>query len=110
MTPQEANKIIADFMGLEMSQFEHRENYVFKRNHAERYALFTDSLDALVPVWEKGGLTLIINLDFMPQKIDKWSVSVAFWAIRGEFSGKGKTIQEAAAIATAKAILELDKE
>lgn len=100
MNSQEANKIIAEFMEWELFK-ETVSDGIFHR------PLFTLSLDALVPVWEKIGKY---------PNMTKWS---GLYSCEFQISiGKGfkykiveccnhkGTIQEAAAIATAKAIKE----
>ena len=63
------------------------------------------SLDALVPVWEKAVLE-IHNTNWHNQK--EWHVVLFKRGHRFDWS-RAKTIQEAAAHATAKAILELNE-
>ena len=102
MTPQEANKIIAEYMGKAWAnEWLLLEGYI--------------SLDALVPVWEK--LDLPCDYEFLSPreaKDPRWT-----FRIQKGFKDNGKptnnyqwqcenTIQEAAAIATAKAIKELE--
>lgn len=98
MTDEEVNKIIAEFMGwCESSDY-----------HVTREMKpFTQSLDALVPVWEKISLSIRIEIgyykDFAP---NKWAVELEQCFSRISFN-QNKTVYQAAAHATAKAILEL---
>lgn len=101
MTDQEVNKIIAEFMGFEL-----HEDYIFKEyeNGIVEDDLYTESLDALVPVWEK----LQIDFNFMMQGSfvkNNFSIFKHGKAICAKQNKK--TIQQAAAHATAKAIVEL---
>lgn len=123
MTAQEANKIIAEFLGWRLEN----NNWIlgdFEKDGHETGCPNTDeykdyapnnyirSLDALVPVWEK-------LKDFHNGEID---ISLApdekHWVSIDHFkdghcyssSSRGETVQEAAAIATAKAIKEMVKE
>lgn len=122
MTDQEVNKIIAEFMG-----------YTVKLNsvigidgtnedlmgisgklgisHLTRY---TQSLDALVPVWEKLHLDHKAIFDEITLDINKLRYGNAAWFTEISYDSceahhmatEFKTIQQAAAHATAKAILE----
>lgn len=118
LTVEEANEIISKYMGLEYPAKSHAGYFRPNPNFC--------SLDALVPVWEK------ITNDTHPQGViiesiiscdldysnfivrsnwqgPKWQGEVAFESETGDgYSEKPKTIQEAACIATAKAIKELD--
>ena len=116
MKVEEANKIIAKFMGWKFSQLVGFTNgYGYMRNKGEELLTehFEDyyiSLDKLVPVWEK-----------LKPETDEWVITLGK-TISSGFSGyyaqvievynsiesEGNTIQEAAAIATAKAIKELE--
>lgn len=101
MEIDEANKIVAEFMGLEY----HREGDCAGWIRNDRFLQFPYSMsfDSLVPVWEK--------LEFLDIKIFWASDGYRFWIKnnREVFSGR-KTIQEAACVATAKAILALTQE
>ena len=105
MTPKEANRIIAEFMGFEWDGFPDGDIGIVTASQVcqKTYSmnLFTTDLNALAPVWEKLGYSAAASAIsrmkmflFKPQ---------ALQAI-GE-----NTIQEAAAIATAKAIQEFEK-
>ena len=97
MKTEEANKIIAEYMG---------ENLIVPVNINELsgsqkkiYQPYIYSLDALVPVWEKLGVD---DMDLHPLRGECY----IYWRGLG-IKGKGETVQEAACIATAKAIKEL---
>ena len=78
----EANRIVADFMGTD-------KDYL--------------SLDALVPVWKKiKSAGFICNDRYTPTRY-------SFTINHRNGYGYGKTIQEAALIATARAIQELEE-
>ncbi len=95
MQKQEARKIIAEYMG-----YRDAFNPCCGKNdiEIEKYS----SLDALIPVWEKIRKGFNINLI---NSVDKYYCSVN----NGEYykDDFAETIQEAAAIATAKAIREI---
>lgn len=112
MKPEEANKIIAEFMGwkphLNLELIELKTG----TNEARKEVDYTQSLDALIPVWEKlPCFDLLINkhsngitVAFDSFDFETFDSNYEIWVKR---MGKAKTIQEAAAIATAKAIQEL---
>jgi hypothetical protein len=91
---QIVNRTIAEFMG------------GFLDKHDEDYVLtvmpYIKSLDALVPVWEK--------LEFV-QLVCDWIDGKYLFGIYTKFNNcnESKTIQQAAAYATYKAIKELSK-
>jgi len=105
----EVNKIIAEFMGF--SKVLVREDdgdfcmTLYKDSKLWGYAsyAYTSSLDALVLVWEK--------LNYTPDL--RHRTGKKGWVCQGKQShltdiyGTGDTIQQAAAQATAKAIIEL---
>lgn len=109
MNKEEANKILAEYMGTEInpeddSVFMEEEDYIVYDY------LYSDSLDALVSVWEK--------LDIDGQAYDNYDREFMKHEFRIyitnnrellDFQGNGQSIQEAAAIATAKAIQEIEK-
>ena len=102
MTPQEANKIIAEFMG-----FEFYKGLLLLRNESglvvfETIANYTSSLDALVPVWEKLGVELWRDGDSYTCRVSRFNQGY-------DIHHGAETISEAAAIATAKVIKELQK-
>ena len=98
MTTNEANKICAEFMGCD---FNATETCIVDKDHNLSH-LYSKSLDSLVPIWEKMSNT-----------------SFQFYILGGDFTFKTPfskssskevdTPQEAACIATAKAIKELKK-
>lgn len=113
MTSQEANKIIAEFMGEKFPTISCKVCGICEDHEVIEY---TESLDALVPVWEKlnpkkcspkivslGGLSghwvCVVRYAYKLGSLD-WD---------GEIVEAASTAQEAAAIATAKAILDLTK-
>lgn len=108
MTPQEANRIIAEFMG---SYFDHSNGITTYYSQGEQYAarLYSKSLDALVPVWEKLKGFYNGSIDLMLAPSDKPFANIDYFVDKHCYScnSYGDTIQEAAAIATAKAIQEL---
>ena len=104
MTAEEANKIIALYMGVP-------EQYINGSIwSAEKGSTTTNfmSLDALVPVWEKlKGRAGVIDLSLYPNGEPK---AVILNVLYGSIGVDAETIQEAACIATAKAIKELNNE
>lgn len=116
MTREEANKIIAEFMGKcwhtwNISGFDcwcakcgkDLPNKSIGKYNGYKY---TESLDALVPVWEKLEHHACIVQLSVYRSIPWCNVQSAVIMIGAQ---NGKTIYEAAAIATAKAILEMKK-
>ena len=108
MTPQEASEIIAKFMGykkLDTPTRTSRSAIRWVKGKKRMSSLdFHRSLDALVSVWEKLAKKPICISQGINQCEGKWFVQ------HGLFDGgERETIQEAAAIATAKAIQELGK-
>jgi len=113
----EVNKIIAEFMGYHLVSDEewHNENpgkllYHAVDDQTDYIDRYTKSLDALVPVWGK----LREKYEYYRLKLEIYpNVGVDTvmkinkqWINESNLS-KDKTIQQAAAHATAKAILEL---
>ena len=104
METEDANKIIADYMGrYEMDYSANRKKYFIN--------YYDKSLDALVPVWEK-----LSGLEFEYPDLGKNVFSGKYCAKLYYFNGRDsvpcasgwrETIQVAACIATAKAIMEL---
>lgn len=109
MTNEEVNKIIAEFMGWRIATDGSEDFFYLDRRWESN--IYTESLDALVPVWEK----LCPKLDFMTgiyiePEINGYLHEVGFYddggfGIERCLSVKYKTIQEAAARATVKVIL-----
>ena len=111
MTPEEANKIIAEYMCYRL-----REGYSDRWCNEKGSCGEPDfiSLDALVPVWEKlkeNGVWLnkLGNRNYNQFCLfaDKPTETYTPFSPFDFFEHIGETIQEAAAIATAKAIKEL---
>lgn len=110
MTPQEADKICAEFMNEKISECGTHilDGRVSTRVDPSAYymkLLYSKSLDALVPVWEKLNPYRITY----KKSIDGWACTIF---IQGKLDATAfwhKTIQAAAAIATAKALKELKK-
>lgn len=109
MESSEADKIIAEFMGFEFRYGEQGFYPVYTDGNlvptiSRAGPEYTSSLDALVPVWEKletkGKYT---DVNFWRQRGKKYVFCNLCFSIKVE----SETIQQAAAIATAKAILEL---
>lgn len=111
MTPEEADEIIAGYMGHKNPRVGHSNHtdHIVVDSHKEGYTSelfprYTQSLDALIPVWKK--------LDTAPRfykmsDAPLW-IRCDIWNGQGESQAVGNyTITEAAAIATAKAIKEL---
>jgi hypothetical protein len=110
MTVEEANKIIAEFMGYKWSKMPDGDiatEFPLGNNQTSLYTNYWASLDALVPVWEKLQETFfslrITTSDFTCKDKDFW-IKIT---LEKNFFGLADTIQEAAAIATAKAIKDL---
>lgn len=100
MTKEEANKIIAEFMGA----FTEYPTSVCEFGEVQfeyDYPLYSKSLDELVPVWEKLEF-LLISCDWIDNKY------IFTIHTNKNISNKSSTIQEAACIATAKSIKELN--
>lgn len=93
MKAEQANRIIAEFMG------------TYNRRDNDGYWLPSpnyQSLDALVPVWEK-----LRKRDFKFAFRDNYEFLIITTKDKYNF-GDGETIQQAACIATAKTIKELE--
>jgi len=99
MTNNEVNKVIAKYM----------DHPSYMINH-HMHTKFTNSLDALVPVWEKARISNVCQFDF-----NRIGNNYEFTIFQdrpdknygNQWYAKEPTIQEAAAHATAKAILAL---
>lgn len=111
MNAKKANQIIAEYMG-------HKEKTVTGGdagngywNHIQNPIIYNKSLDALVPVWKK--LRYFENEEVTTTDREmyfkKWHDGdwLFDFGDSEKGAGFGKTIQEAAAIATAKAINEM---
>ena len=108
MKASEANQIIAEYMGFTVYSSECEIMPQGMSHVREDFLTYDKSLDALVPVWEKLN-TRITRLGFIYENnshrfgLEMPNVSKIIWH-------EGGSIQEAAAIATAKAIKELGRE
>jgi len=104
MNNNEVNKIIAEFMNLEI---EVAKNGCVLTPTIDRFwypVKYCDSLDALVPVWEKLGGNNVEHV----KGVDGW-----FSVVCGHDyykDDKRETIQQAAAHTTAKVILKLKEQ
>ena len=115
MKPSEADKIIAEFMGMEFKKCPidgvlklQKQGKVFN-NHG----LYSKSLDALVSVWEKlfnAYDNVCLGTQLNSCYISKLKHSEMKNGDIENFMSFGETIQQAAAIATAKCILELKEQ
>ena len=106
MEINESNKIIADYMGerVDVNTYGTQIGCV-TCDHCEEYrVIYSDSLDALVPVWEK----LECFIDISGRKNNKEKAEVFMPYMKTGLYETGETIQQAACIATAKAIQNLD--
>ena len=102
MTTLEANKIIAEYMGADLPVCNIMWSDI--TNARPTYSLIYNSLDKLVPVWEKlnqqKSFNLIVKLDIKHAKAFLTGTNGV---------GCGYNIQDAAAMATARTIQELEK-
>ncbi len=106
MSDYEVNKIIAEYMGVEPLE---RTCFFSDKKIRDYFAniqgeLYTSSLDALVPVWEK--LPCSINVYHLNGNC---SVTTPFDQVILDRDGIN-TIQQTSAYATAKAILKLKEQ
>ena len=100
MTDDDVNKAIGKFMGYDVIRClpQYDDMPTACRKNIKQY---TKSLDALVPVWKKLG----------GEHIQLWSnICESTVGTNEKHEGFGETIQQAAAHATYKCILELDSE
>lgn len=99
MTTDEADKIIAAYMNFKLIL---RGDTYFIGNHKELCVsdIYSESLDALVPVWEKLDYIKVLSV------ISRMKMFL-FKPVALERIGES-TIQESVAIATAKAILGIN--
>lgn len=116
MSVEEADRIIAEFMGFDLVNMDYSyKDYpceaVWENQETgamEQTPFYSQSLDALVPVWEKLRIRAI--------QFNFWKKDPMVTILRGELSSNSlvgfnnKNLEQAAAIATVKAILEMEKE
>ena len=116
MEISEVNKVIAEFMGwykqgTDLYPNAWNDNHGFRKVETDKdwEGLFCKSLDTLIPVWEKLGpkLKASIYISWLKKGSTGYSDGVQ---VGIEYESCKSTIQEAAARATAKVILELKKE
>jgi hypothetical protein len=116
MNNEEANRVIAEYMGAvfydthDPSPILILDGYEIPINGFNKY---TKSLDTLVPVWEKARISNVCQFDF-----NRIGNNYEFLIFQdrpdkdygNQWYAKEPTLQQAAAHATAKAILELKNE
>ena len=120
MSDDQVNKIISEFMGIKPFIVDNETLYDIPclscAGHDEYGTTYTRSLDALVPVWDK--LDRITDLWYSfntkPDKSFIFGISIEkedkFYDPPVLCNSTNKTIQQAAAHATAKTILELNRQ
>jgi len=102
MTTDEANGVCAEFMGWKFSTDGSGDYFYLERRWESD--IYSESLDALVPVWEKLEPRSELIFDrFYDDEGDYWHVYFKDQKISITYT----SLQEAACIATAKAIQEL---
>jgi len=111
MRTEEANKIIAEFMGWYVSERFDDLMYIEEDKVLDIEIGKCDSLDALVPVWEKMNMPKILEMDIRDPSQYAKGFGIRNYADLSYcfYEDNSHSIQEAAAIATAKAILGLKK-
>jgi len=114
MIAREANKIIAEFMGRKFVSMTPECEYmcVIKSDEPNYEKAYSTSLDALVPVWEKIHEQTLWNFEICSDTTEAFQIIWHHFGINkvDYESPLNMSIQEAAAIATAKAINETLKE
>lgn len=100
-TDEEVNKIIADFMGRALTILHGSVIGIVGIGD-----LYTESLDALVPVWERLDLAYV---HLSKGSAPLWEAIISKKLVNSEESSKLTTIQQSAAHATALVIEELNK-
>lgn len=105
MTIIEADETIAAYMNRQIVSKGYYRFLVNTIESTDLDAVYSRSLDALVPVWQKLGYTNVILSVYgdMLAEVDIYGTRI------NDLQEKGKTLQEAAAIVTAKAIKELNE-
>lgn len=109
MTNEEVNEIIVDFMGWEFDYHKIGAMLVEDGEICDYSDLYTESLDALVPVWER---LKVRDLKFLFNNYAKNKCFIGLEVVEGSSISSSSedsklNIQEAAAHATAKVISEL---
>jgi IMP dehydrogenase/GMP reductase len=105
VTDNEVNKIIAEYIGDPIEvEIDGTTKIMDDMGYMEK-DLYTKSLDALVPVWEK------LKKDFTMDR-DEWGIHMAFYKgtdviVKEQNVG---SIQQTMAHATAKAIINMEEE
>jgi hypothetical protein len=107
MNIKEANQIIADFMGLEYNLNGDYAGWV--RNGCFLQFPYSKSLDSLIPVWEKLGYMSLGIHQFTDGEKSITMYTDNYDSDSYEYEELPNNWKEAAAIATAKAILKLEK-
>jgi len=105
MKPEEADEIIAEFMG-----FEIEDGQICLRDNCCGYyydKVFSESLDLLVPVWEKLMDGAFYKITLNDYGLGSPIVNTEWYEGKKSIGKSDETVQQAAAIATAKAIQEL---
>ena len=114
MTNNEVNKVIAEYMGEEYCKLpDNRSAIKFKIGNSQsvlKENYYSNSLDALVPVWEKARISNVCQFDF-----NRIGDNYEFLIFQdrpdkdygNSWHAKEHTLQQAAAHATAKAIKDL---
>ena len=106
MTDQEVNNVIAEYMGCTID-IEDGVEYI-SNDICQLGNLYTESLDALVPVWERLFLideTFNIEMDYDDEHGFYWK---CYFDKQVNYINQTSP-QQAAAHATAKAIIEINK-
>jgi len=104
MIDEEVNEIIAEFMGWKIDDFKTGVFLAVDGELHDTSDLYTESLDALVPVWERLDFTPRFNRFDSGEKCEYAFNYFECFFRGGIHSGTGETIFQAAAHATAKAI------
>ena len=109
MGKNEANKIIAEYMGLgiDVTNGDVIEFIDPMNGLHGRLEKFSNSLDALVPVWDK--LSPYYGVEHW-RDAGLYSCKISHLTTGYSISHRKESVQEAATVATAKAILELSND
>jgi hypothetical protein len=117
LTDNEVNRIIAEFMSDTQRTYKCKngkllvQDYIELKWHDLGFQAYTESLDSLIPVWERLELNCLRDGCNFSSKHNP-NLSLIFVNRREgckqyKFYSTGETIQKAAAMATCKAILKL---